>query len=327
MGLRSLLKGGSSKADEAAQDAEASSAQGTAAPPPYVPAAEDANAPKAPVLPPGYDEDDEDEDAPEYSLPIFRGDSSVAPATRKFPPEFNLYSSWKSWSTLSLGPSKEDKLFAVTVNWGWYARKAPVTIRDGPERDDPVLAQAGPFGYDKTLPCTIAVPTRPSHPNPSGHASNLPVDLEVRCAYHFHTWRKWAYRFEMPVGNPGEGGKVAADLPRETFEWRYSSSKELRALNDGSGSSIGGGGDQGKGKGKGKSKRAEGFATDGSEVVAVLAHSTGIKMTKPVRFAFLGTGLTGTLGESWEAVAVASGLQLWFYQLNSNNTASAVAAA
>ncbi|KAK1597119.1 uncharacterized protein LY79DRAFT_508261 [Colletotrichum navitas] len=46
-----------------------------------------------------------------------------------------------------------------------------------------------------------------------------------------------------------------------------------------------------------------GYSSDGKEVVAVLARSTSWSMTKTYKFAFLGTGLTGTLSEDWETAA------------------------
>lgn len=50
---------------------------------------------------------------------------------------------------------------------------------------------------------------------------------------------------------------------------------------------------------------------DGHEVVAVCANAGGLTMTKLFRFAFLGTGLSGVLGERWAVMAVVTGLVIW----------------
>lgn len=43
----------------------------------------------------------------------------------------------------------------------------------------------------------------------------------------------------------------------------------------------------------------------------MVAHNSSWSMTKGVKFAFLGSGLTGALGEEWEVMVLMSGLQLW----------------
>lgn len=45
--------------------------------------------------------------------------------------------------------------------------------------------------------------------------------------------------------------------------------------------------------------------------MALLAHNASRSMTKGFRFAFLGTGLTGTFGEVWEILTIMSALHLW----------------
>ena len=50
-------------------------------------------------------------------------------------------------------------------------------------------------------------------------------------------------------------------------------------------------------------------------------------MTKGFRIAFMGTGLTGTLGETWEIVTIASALQLWYLDYQGSVAASGANAA
>ncbi|KAH7353209.1 hypothetical protein B0T11DRAFT_286431 [Plectosphaerella cucumerina] len=293
MGLGSLLKGRSSKAEEAARESGQSSSTQQIPPPPY-----------------STGHDNNDEPAPDYERPLYANTGS---AMAKMPPSFNLYTSWKSMSKFHIGPSRDEKLFAGSTSWGWFAQKPPVTIYDGPTTDDPMLAQVGPVKANKTQECIITLPARAN--SPLGH-------LEIKAGYVFETWRHWHYTFTMRVPARGldEHGK-ALPSQEETFQWRTSAGEEVRMQNDGSklssgwklvwitGPEVGEGGKRGD--------RENGFASDGREVVAVAAHNVkGWSMTKPLKFSFIGTGLTGTLGEQWELMAVASVLELWWmYQM------------
>ncbi|KAK2034150.1 hypothetical protein LX32DRAFT_648641 [Colletotrichum zoysiae] len=73
-------------------------------------------------------------------------------------------------------------------------------------------------------------------------------------------------------------------------------------------------------------QKSFGYSSDGKEVVAVLAHSTSWSMTKGYNFRFLGSGLTGTLGEDWEAAAVISGFSLWHAAVTEASATSAASA-
>lgn len=302
MGFFSRLKG-SSKAQEAEQErAEASSSNGPT-PPPYMPAGDDRDS----------------EDAPDYERPLYASGGS---AMAKFPPTFNIYFSWKSMSKFHIGTSREAQSFIVASHWGWYARKPPITIYNGLSTDDPILVQAGPIKAKMSQECTITVPSRPDRPAPP---------LELKAGYIYESWKDSRYRFNIRVPSRGNDADGKALAPQdETFEWRTSSGEEVRAPNGGSRMSSGWklvwvtGPEAGEG---GKRKERElGFTSDGREVVAVAAHNTmGKSITKPLRFAFMGTGLTGTLGEDWEAVAVATALQLWWMYQMTNAAAAASA--
>ncbi|KAJ5529274.1 hypothetical protein N7527_002667 [Penicillium freii] len=124
--------------------------------------------------------------------------------------------------------------------------------------------------------------------------------------------------FEISVGPKG--------TTRERFEWRKSHGNEIRELvgfsygwklvrltgpvNNVAGS---------------RKERARGYTSDGLEIVALIAHNASWSMTKGFRFAFMGAGLTGTMGENWEVVVVTSALQLWF--INVQGTSATTAAA
>lgn len=293
MGLGSLLKGRSSKADEAAEDGHQSSSSSRDVPPPYA-----------------RGQDDSDEPAPDYERPLY---ANAGSAMAKMPPSFNVYTSWKSTTKFHLGTSRDEKLFAGSTYWGWFAVKPPVTIYDGPTIDHPMLAQVGPVKANRTQECIITLPSRPG--------SSL-APLQVKAGYVFETWRHWHYTFTLLVPSRGRDAN-GKELPpqEETFQWRTSAGEEVREQNDGSKWSSGWklvwitGPEVGEG---GKRKdRETGFASDGREVVAVAANNAkGWSLTKPLRFSFIGTGLTGTLGEQWELMAVASVLELWWmYQM------------
>lgn len=63
------------------------------------------------------------------------------------------------------------------------------------------------------------------------------------------------------------------------------------------------------GEGVKRKERGGGSASDGREVFTVAAHNPTWSMPTGRRFAFIGMGLTGTLGKQWEMVTVTSALQ------------------
>jgi hypothetical protein len=69
-----------------------------------------------------------------------------------------------------------------------------------------------------------------------------------------------------------------------------------------------------------------GVASDGTEIVALLAHNASWSMTKGFRFAFMSTGLTGIFGEVWEILTVTSALHLWYLDFQDATVAAAAAA-
>ena len=74
--------------------------------------------------------------------------------------------------------------------------------------------------------------------------------------------------------------------------------------------------------GRSRKERDRGYTSDGLEVVAVIAHNASWSMTKGFRFAFKGSGLTGTFGELWEILVVLSALEMWY--LDAQKSAAAL---
>lgn len=98
------------------------------------------------------------------------------------------------------------------------------------------------------------------------------------------------YGFE--VKEPGKG------TPLEKFECCKSYEKEIKEL--ATGHSYGW---------KlmwmsGTKERDACLANDNMEILAVIARSSSWSATKRIQFTFLGTGITGTVGEIWETMAV-----------------------
>jgi hypothetical protein len=229
------------------------------------------------------------------------------------PPAFNVYASWKSTTKLWIGTSSDDKKYLVSHTFSWSNSKPPITVHSGLSADDTPLVQVGPTKWKASQECTISVPERADHPGPA---------LDVKVGYRSQSWREWNYTFAMPITLHGADGQPLA--PQEhTFQWRTTSGEEVRLLDGGSRWSSGWklvwttGPETGDGLG---------FGGDGREVVAVAARSSK-SLTKVIRFVFMGTGLTGTLGGDWELVVAATALQLWWQDQQAAAVASAAGSA
>lgn len=259
------------------------------------------------ILPPDYTTEQyyHHEELPGYTPPHFSGAAggsrTLAPATRKFPPKLISYGKWSS-SAFHLGPSENEKLFASSFDSGWFRSKAPVTIYDGPTDKHPMLSTLSPVRGGK-MECTLTL-----FPNPG---LCLREPLKMQCGYISGKWSDARYRFTMPVTSKPSGKPHAQG---ETFEWRTTDGNEMKELCGGrtsrgwklvrlNGTEAGQGGRRGA--------RDHGFASDGTEVVAVCAYHPGWSMSRGLVFAFMGTGLTGRLGAEWEVAAVTTGSLLF----------------
>lgn len=263
----------------------------------------------AEALPPSYTSQQyyRGEDVPGYAPPHFSGvaggSTTLAPATRKFPPKLISYGKWSS-SAFHLGPSENEKLYAASFDSGWFRSKAPVTIYDGPTDKHRMLSTLSPFRSSEKMECTLTVfPT-------SG--SSLREPLQIQCGYASATWTDARYAFTMPVTTKPSGKDY---IQPETFEWRATQGAEMKEL-------CGGRTSRGwklvrvngpeAGQGGKRVARDHGFTSEGTEVVAVSAYHPGWSMSKGLVFAFMGTGLTGQLGVEWEVAAVTTGVLMFW---------------
>ena len=110
------------------------------------------------------------------------------------------------------------------------------------------------------------------------------------------------FTFDLSIGGKGSG--------LERFEWRKSQGTEIKELATGLSYGwkliqLSGPADSVGGKRK---EREQGVTNDRREILALIAHNASWSMTKGFRITFIGTGLTGTLGETWEIVTIALAL-------------------
>lgn len=110
----------------------------------------------------------------------------------------------------------------------------------------------------------------------------------------------------MPVGPNGE---------TEEFEWRSSRGDDIKELAQGSSwgyKLVRLQGPNTKPGGSSTAAQSSGFTSDGKEAVALIALNATWSWTKAIRFAFMGSGLSGTMGEAWEIATLTSALQLYY---------------
>lgn len=226
----------------------------------------------------------------------------------QFPPAFNLYRDafpggalQRSWF---LGEHQATPLYAVTVGWAAAASGASLVLHNGPSDDHAPLGTAayGPAGRRMAVSLPPLFPGRPPQPP---HAVHTPTVMDPTF---------W-FVVEIPDGPAaGVGGAAAAAAAttyhQEKFEWRRSSSAAVGGLGgrahgwklvrycnvlpDGGISVAGSGPPSG----------------DGHEVVAVCTANM-LTVSKLWKFSFMGTGLSGALGEQWATMAVVTGLVTW----------------
>ncbi|KAJ5365534.1 hypothetical protein N7517_008420 [Penicillium concentricum] len=263
------------------------------------------------ALPPPYTEHDPQTaaEAPQYEAPTYTESTSTS-ATTKFPPLMNGYFQWKLTSTFHLGPAAEEKLFAASTPATVLNNKPSVVLHDGPTNKHPVMATARGDKWGRSRPIEITLPPRPG----SQHKHDI-VEHVVPGGSLKHS--SPSYAFEICVGPKG--------TTPEKFEWRKSQGNEIKELaglsygwklvrlTPSANNSVGGS----------RKERDRGYTSDGLEVVAIIAHNASWSMTKGFRFAFLGTGLTGTMGENWEIVVVTSAVQMWFIDVQGTSATTA----
>ena len=212
----------------------------------------------------------------------------LVPATAKLPPFLTQIHSL-SLSSLHLGTHNKDKRYHVKQS------SKEIVLRDGPTKSDTVLAQVTSLeqgtAYGKSV---IHVP-RPhgeeplSLVMPGDHSNRQPFSLRV-----------------------GKENRL------EHFEWRQSQGNEVEEVGQTKWHGYGWklvrltADDDVAGRGGRRESRDFGFTSDGREIVAACAYTN--RFWRGPDFSFLGTGLTGTLGEEFEIVAVVTFLRIMFLQ-------------
>lgn len=180
------------------------------------------------------------------------------------------------------------------------ATPAYLVLHNGPTDDHPPLATAA---YDPSGRRSVDV-NLPPLPD-RGASPPITVALPARMS------KTMGFRVEVPwPGRPGGDG--ATVWRNEAYEWRPSTGgvvgglggssrgwKLVRLSNELPPGATGGGTGPPSG--------------DGFEVVAVCTTAV-MSMTKLWKFCFLGTGVSGALGERWAVMAVVTGLVIWDWE-------------
>ncbi|KPM34739.1 hypothetical protein AK830_g11829 [Neonectria ditissima] len=234
---------------------------------------------------------------PQQVPPGIAGSSTAGPSQipRQFPPAFNLYRRDYSSGLFTLGVHQNQPLYLFAWHSG-FSSAPPVLLHAGPDQSFPPLAAAEYriFGatFDVDLP-----------PVPGSGAASAREEVTSVSSLRFGFG---SYRFTIEVGPTNV---------REVFEWRRSRGDAVASLG---GVSTGWklvrltrGPPGGVGVGGDVSFVGGGFTDSaGNEVVAAWTMATG-SLTKVAKFHFIGTGLTGLLGERWAIFAVVTALALY----------------
>lgn len=235
----------------------------------------------------------------------------VLAAPVRFPPTLNGYFQWKLTSTFHLGPTGDDKRFAVSTHTAFLRSSQTMTLHAGPSDKDPALAFVDGDRSMRDRPCPVTIPQFAAG---TGSAQEPLIET----LYHATPYTRTPPTYSVDVKGPEKSTQ------REQFEWRTSRGNEIKEL---TGHSVYGwklvrlSRTMGPNNGHRK-QRAHGCASDGCEVVAVLARNVSASMTKALKFQFLGSGRDGSLGETWEIMALMTALQLWSYDMMSATMAS-----
>ena len=215
------------------------------------------------------------------------------PHGRQFPPFINLYGD--NWARMfSLGEHQQTPLYAVRMRPSWEMSNPVIMLHNGPNPDTaPLLSAVDHVPLSDHMLITLPPPL-----TYTGTGSTA-VRLDIVMGWSHH------YAFTMEVGTS------TANVHMETFEWRHSYGNAVAAL---------GGAREGWKlvrmstqplPGAPRPNPAPGFiSSDGREVVAMYSDAR-MSISKHLKFAFVGTGLSGALGERWAVMAVTSALGIW----------------
>ncbi|ETS82175.1 hypothetical protein PFICI_07177 [Pestalotiopsis fici W106-1] len=222
---------------------------------------------------------------------------------RQFPGKFSMYSQSGGFgTTYYLGEHGSHPLYIVKTHTGWSG-SPDVVLHSGPSESSPPLA--GVSANTLSRSATVELPPLPG----SGRtAAEEPLA--------FSGFSHGTFTFSIEVGSVGR---------RESFEWRHSHGNEVDSLG---GSSSGWklvrlATDAPGGQGKGSHFVGGGpQSSDAKEVVAVWSNAR-MSMSKLFNFQFLGSGVTGALGERWAVMAVITALRIWDKERKARSAAAA----
>lgn len=233
--------------------------------------------------------------------------------TCQFPPTINLYR--ESFPGVlqrrhHLGEHQATPLYAVAVSAGFAGLRASLVLHNGPTENHAPLAAVTYEHWGNRM--RVDLPPLP--PPPGGRGAGAPppraapVELQTP-GVMTPSFGYFRFRIEVPRPAGGAAGVETAWV-KEAYEWRRSNSLAIGGLGGASqgwklvrladelppgGLSVAGTGPP---------------SGDGHEVVAVCTAAV-MSMTKLWKFCFLGTGVSGALGERWAVMAVVTGLILW----------------
>ncbi|KAI0171301.1 hypothetical protein BJ166DRAFT_518410 [Pestalotiopsis sp. NC0098] len=263
-------------------DNSALASKGEDAPPPYV---ESPNAPRAGAF--FHQQTVPQQQNGQHSAPPPQTHQHI---NRQFPGKFSMYSQSGFGRSYYLGEHGNQPIYAVKTHTG-FSGEPDVVLHSSANESSPPLA--GVSANTLSRSATVELPPLPG----SGrHSAEETLD--------FSGFSYGTYTFTIEVGSTGR---------RESFEWRHSHGNEVDSLG---GSSSGwklvrlatdAPGGQGDGS---QFVRGGPQSSDSKEVVAVWSNAR-MSMSKQLNFQFLGSGVTGALGERWAVMAVITALRIW----------------
>ncbi|KAK6823393.1 hypothetical protein RU639_006021 [Aspergillus parasiticus] len=147
-------------------------------------------------------------------------------------------------------------------------------------------------------------------PSASEKLYSISIDVQRQPLEDVKPGRRMSPTFSIAVDGSGK------DASYEQFEWRSSHGKEIKELaGHTSGWKLVRLSETVSEAGGSRSHRAMGCSSDGKKIVAVIAHNASWSLSKGFKFAFVGSGLTGVLGERWEIMTLMTAVHLWLIEL------------
>lgn len=174
-----------------------------------------------------------------------------------------------------------------------------MVLRDGPTDKDPPLASLQSDPYLRAKPVSLTFASQ----------GELQESSIVEPLEDVKLGRRMSPTFSITVGGSGK------DASYEQFEWSSSHGKEIKELaGHTSGWKLVRLSEAVGEAGGSRSHRAMGCSSDGKEIVAGIAHNASWSLSKGFRIAFVGSGLTGVLGERWEIMTLMTAVHLWLIE-------------